>query len=754
MTSPTKITAKTPGKPESRRARAKLALLVAFAATVAFTAWLSALGGPHDAPTGLAAVLVTLAKAGLSPCLYILAAAGFGRLLLPLFKDARSAPMLQLASGLAILLLLTHTLGITGLLTLRVAKVPVALAVDLAGCGLLFAQLLASSRRGQLGISLPGPALLAAIPATALLLVAACQPPGWLWGSEFGGFDALSYHLQLANEWFAAGRVWPVEHNVYSYLPSLIEAAFVHVHAAAPDSSASITRELGLLTGPGYGSISTQLLHAALTLVSAGLVGSLARTIATRAAVDDKAARLIGLLAGSLFVSIPWTIVVGSLAYNEMGLTLGLAGAMLACLEPGLKPVARGLLAGLFVGVACGSKATAIFFAGAPVALLLLVETRPREWPRVLLAGAGTGLIALAPWLIRNFLACSNPVFPFAADLFGHAHWTAEQLTRFKSGHTFTGSLSDRFRLLVMMDHTDPAGARHRGLMHPQFAWLFPVALLASFVGLAATRTRRITALILGGLLLQLLAWMFLTHLQSRFLVPAIVPSCCLIALAMATFASRSGTETRWRPATSLPAAALGSLLVLASAADSIFTFSRERLAHPNSALIFGTREFTGDNLATLLSSVPPSERQRLIDNASPEIFINLNADALFPRSSAGTRTGKLYLLGDSTPFYFEVPLIYHTTWDTSPLGESVRAKPDQPAEWTRALTARGITHVLINFAELSRLNHSGPGKSSWYDPAVTPDLVATWAKSLGKPLAQWAESGRYLFALPRENTP
>ncbi|MEZ6319149.1 MAG: hypothetical protein R3B49_10435 [Phycisphaerales bacterium] len=82
---------------------------------------------------------------------------------------------------------------------------------------------------GTLHLSGGGWAWIVAVPI-GVLVVACASPAGWLWDSEFGGFDALAYHLELPQEWMQrAGRVWPVDHNVYSYLPSYVEAAYVQV---------------------------------------------------------------------------------------------------------------------------------------------------------------------------------------------------------------------------------------------------------------------------------------------------------------------------------------------------------------------------------------------------------------------------------------------------------------------------------------------------------------------------------------------
>ena len=53
-----------------------------------------------------------------------------------------------------------------------------------------------------------------------MLVVAACAAPGWLWQTEFGGYDAMAYHLQLPREWFEQGRITTSTWNVYSAMPN------------------------------------------------------------------------------------------------------------------------------------------------------------------------------------------------------------------------------------------------------------------------------------------------------------------------------------------------------------------------------------------------------------------------------------------------------------------------------------------------------------------------------------------------------
>ena len=117
---------------------------------------------------------------------------------------------------MAVLLWLDHAFGALGLLTAGGSIATWVLTI--AGGALLLLAMWGRSQDETDALSARDVRTewWVASPAIAVLLAAACSAPGWLWGTEFGGFDALSYHLQLPKEWLAAGHVAPLEHNVYS----------------------------------------------------------------------------------------------------------------------------------------------------------------------------------------------------------------------------------------------------------------------------------------------------------------------------------------------------------------------------------------------------------------------------------------------------------------------------------------------------------------------------------------------------------
>jgi hypothetical protein len=646
---------------------------------------------------------------------YLFAGIGFGRLFRPLFRGASDLLALQVGVGLAVMLTVSHLMGWAGLLSGQVGRW-VGLGVILVGVALVAHQFQAWLRGRGWEPRVSGPGLLSAA-GLGLLIVAACAAPGVHWASEFGGYDVLEYHLQLPSEWLTLRQLRPVAHNVYSFLPGYMEAAYLHLGAATSAGQVSTPSAPVMVTGEGYRLIACQLLHAGFAVVAAWLTARLARRVAGDAAAP---------VAFGLVLLTPWAIVTGSLAYNEMGLVAMLAAALLVATETGTGAWQRGLVCGLLVGAAASIKPTGLLFVGVPVAFVLLVLARVRDLPAMIGVGCVAGLAVLAPWLIRNALACGNPVFPFAASLFpnstgGTGEWTAEQVSRYTSAHRFYGSLLDALRLLVLPDAGAAPGApsAHRGMMHPQWGLLFPFAVLSGGV-LLIRRGKDLLPLplllLVCGLAAQVALWLFTTHIQSRFLLPLIVPTAVLIAAGIASLGGRLPLALR---------AALVAVPLAVQFGFSLSTFLNERGGNPNIGLVNGASARTGE----AFDGLPPSAVADVLDRAQPELFINL-------ATPPGTR---VFLLGDSTPLYITRPVIYQTTYDTSPLGHL------EPEEWNRVFKQLKVDLVLVNLSEVRRLERSG-----WNPPGITVDRVARWMQTYAAPVVaptRWETTGQYLVA-------
>ena len=139
------------------------------------------------------ALIETLLQAGWAPLRYVLAGAGYGRVV-SRWASKQCGLSIQIGVGLSILLSITHLIGMDGFLNTLSAWF-------ITGIGLLL--LVPQLRQSKSPVGIQRPVLLHYVIVCGIMLafVMACNPPGVLWASEYGGFDALSYHLQLPREW-------------------------------------------------------------------------------------------------------------------------------------------------------------------------------------------------------------------------------------------------------------------------------------------------------------------------------------------------------------------------------------------------------------------------------------------------------------------------------------------------------------------------------------------------------------------------
>jgi hypothetical protein len=690
-----------------------LMLIIAIAATAA------------DQPAAtVAATLLTLIEAAPAAIAWMLGAWGIGLAALRLLRAGHDRAI-GLALGVALMLWTSHALGTLGAfsattLGLIIAWLPIALGTALFALDLnRRPPVMPAMNRSTVALLLL-PAL-----GAALMLVAACVPPGTLWRSEAGQFDTLSYHLQLPREWLDAGRLAPMEHNAYSWLPSFMEAAYLHLAAMTTRPGRSLISS-GL---PPAAIHAAQLLHVLLTCACAWIIARAAHAFNEPRPTGSgqptltnhtTPAAIPALFASSFLLLTPWVIVVASCAYNEMAVCLLLAGALLAVRCNDEHTWKRGILAGLMIGAACGAKPTAFFMAGAPVAVLMLASTPPRKWPGMLASGAVAGLIMLAPWLVRNAIACGNPVFPYATGLLGQGPWTTLELARWAAGHHSGAPIAQRIALLT----TD------RGFGHPQ--WSIVPALLGISVVIAMLRrpTRRAAWPLITGLALQIALWATIGHQQSRFLIPAIITGALIAAAAIG--AARPG---RLRTVVAI-------LLQATLAIGCIRIWMAENSGSPAAALVGGVDAISGDLLRRAWPDLSTDDRERIVADLPPASFVNTILGPRSPFAATSVAPMRVFLLGDSTPFYFQMDLLWHTTWSISPIGKQLRAGEslDRIVANLRAPIAAGgqsITHILINFDELARLRNDG-----WYDPDVTPEIAARIVGEHGRVIRAWPGPG------------
>lgn len=372
-------------------------------------------------------------------------------------------------------------------------------------------------------------------------------------------FDAIEYHLQGPKEYYQAGRITFLEHNVYTSMPFGVE--MLHL--------------LGMvvLDDWWWGALAGQLLVAAHAPAAGAMV-----MLAARRWGSPRAA----LFAGLVYLTTPWIYRLAAIPYVEGPLCYYHAAlAYVAGLAWTRAEASAALrlwgLAGLLAGGAMACKYPALISAAIPFGAVATADAlRRRLWWAVPAFVAGWAVV-MAPWLGKNVIDTGNPVYPLAYNVFGGRYWDPAMDAKWANAHGPKEIRADLFAASVV----DVAG--RSDWQSPLYAALAPLAFLRP-------GSRR-TALALGGFVLYLfLTWWLLTHRLDRFWLPLLPALAVLAGLGADWDRSRS-----W-------ALVLGSVTAIAVAANAVYS----------STALTGLNEWTGD-LTALRTRVPEMLNEPLV---------------------------------------------------------------------------------------------------------------------------------------------
>ncbi|MDB5301463.1 MAG: hypothetical protein JWO87_3126 [Phycisphaerales bacterium] len=700
------------------------------------------LGALAYAGPAWAIVLYRVLADGGAMLVWLLAATGAGLLLLRAAGLAeRESPVLRFVTaaglGLGISALMVLGLGLAG--WLNHGSVIALLAVGVVmGVLALWGRNVGSAAREWLQAPAGWEWLgLLATPFLALVLVASMVPPGMLWTpQEPHGYDVVEYHLQVPREWYEAGRIVPLRHNVFSYFPFNVE---VHYLLA-----------MHLRGGPWAGMYLAQLMHGAFVVLMVLAVYAFARR-----ATGPPGAMIATLAAAS----VPWLSQLAPIAYDEGGFllfgTLAIGWA-LAALNEEEHRLRRFMLAGAMAGFACGTKLTAVpevlLFVpictmgvvvwrmfrrrgagkvgaadssatdegsepgrAGPVGPKVRLNSTPQytgegreerasgptgaarpgseraAFPqRALHPGAAgrhvwtgiflfllMGSLCFAPWLVRNAVWAGNPVFPEAMPLLGSGHFSPDQVQRFEHAHKAAEAMrSPRARLRALWNET-VAG------------WQFGYLLLPlGIAGLAFSIWRPDSWFLAGMLLLLTVFWTGFTHLQGRFFVLAI-PVAALLA-----------ARIEWRR---VPWA--GAALV------AVFAISGwVRVNNRLCAFLYG-------------SDADPKRAGLILPTGNGQALGNEDLRYLTPEAIEGLgddaklKEKKLILVGEGRAFLYQIPmsrLRYKTVFDVDTSGGKSLMEA-----WAGPAAGRREAWLLIDPDELKRF-----ARTYQPIPAVPPEIA------------------------------
>ncbi len=729
-------------------------LAAVFTSLIALIFWLTSGTYNPGSPVTVGLVTLRLAESLWPVTLLWLAALGYGIAYYKwVFRKACGHRVGLVTVGMAVLLIiqwLCASIGFVGSAASWLVCLP-GLVIALTGLPAFCKRLLAKDTQQDKQWLTYG--IMWFVPVLAMLIIASCCPPGTLWRVEAFAYDVTSYHLQLPQEWLTLRQMTSLNHSVYSYLPGLIEGGYLLIASFHKSTQDAV--------------YACQIFHGSLALLAAMAAGQL---------VSQLTQQRVGVGVAALFLSAPWVLITGSLAYNEMGVLAFGAGAMLIVFSEHGRTRGGAAAAGLLVSAATLCKLTAGIMIALPVGLILLIglnrinspcrkagvsarnienSSAPPQPPpsgggygnihrtqlinlQLAAVAAFVGLLTLSPYLIRNYVQTGNPVFPFAADVLGQGHWDDELVERWNQGHGLAQNQEGRLDSLARQWLLNTGYGAVGGTPTPRETQNIarfdreggvPVFWIAVFISavlvLMHKNTRRTGGALLLMIGLQLVFWLFFTHLQSRFLLPTLLPACLLAGLGY----GRLHALTKTKAPTAAPL--VGSAVLICMIAVSYMTLNNQTRTIPDPD--------TGEPLQT-------------------PIWMAINTDISNSDHPINRlpETSKTLMVADSSGLlYLDRPFVYASAFDEAPLGRFIREAEHDPQQVNQLLQAAGITHVWVHWAELDRL-HSTYGHDSDVTAESLQSLINTgWhpVESLGLTATLFALPGSSLTTEITEST-
>ncbi|GIW86092.1 MAG: hypothetical protein KatS3mg108_0416 [Isosphaeraceae bacterium] len=517
------------------------------------------------------------------------AAVGLGRWTLRAFAPGiptQAAEQLALAYGIGATLLGALSLGLGRLGSLH----PWAVRLGLAALAL------ANLRRPTGPLRLPrlraAVPLLPALPFLILMVLGSLQPSL--------DFDALEYHLQGPKEWYQAGRIAFLPHNVYTSMPFAVE--MLHL--------------LGMVVLDDWwrGALVGQFLIMTFAPLAAILIaGATSRCAGPRAA----------WVAALAYLGTPWiyrlsvfAYVEGPLAYYHAALLWVVAAQFSSSSQTAHPPKSAPVrswaaLLGLTAGGAMACKYPALISAVIPASLVAAIGAVRAGSPQALAWFAAGLALTIGPWLLKNQLDHRNPVYPLGYSVFGGAPWSEPREAKWRAAHgprPITGT-----ELIAGL--ADVAGRND---------WQSPLYLMLAPLAALRPGSRRASGWLALYAAYLFATWWLLTHRLDRFWVPILPALACLAGIG-ADWSTRRG----W------------SILLATVLAVGLFT----TWIYDTTALAALNR--WTDSLATLRRDVPAL--------ASPSLTW---LDRNLPPG------GKILLVGPAAVFHMDHPIVYNTVFD------------------------------------------------------------------------------------------
>ncbi len=468
-------------------------------------------------------------------------------------------------------------------------------------------------------------------------------------------FDVREYHMQGPKEWFQAGQVYTLEHNVYTSFPFLSEM---------------LSLAAMVLQGDWWrGAIAGKLTLAAFQILSALAVFAIGRRWFGQTAA---------FIASVAFLSTPWVVRISTIAYAEGAITFYLIASVMVALLAARVNDSRTrakliAITGFLAGSAMASKYPGVLSVVLPIGLFLFaVVVRGFSADRsdtitTLLRAVGvnaaifvTGVtIAIGPWLLKNAIATGNPVYPLAYSVFGANEWSPEMDTKWKNGHS-----ASEHQLSRIPEHIAAVAVKNDWQNGFLFAFAVPAMLLM--------RRKTTVAWLWFHAVWLLATWWLFTHRIDRFWIP-LIPITAVLAGA----AWHISTLTAWR-----------YFILTTLSMCAIFNYGLCRDQHVIGFHV-GLRELA----------------------AARELPIRQDLKFL---NAVLKKDARVLMIGEAQVFDATFDLVYNTVFDESIFQQWTSREPgySTPAELQQmksaeqirtVLSENRITHIVVNWSEVLR---------------------------------------------------
>ena len=378
---------------------------------------------------------------------------------------------------------------------------------------------------------------------------------------------------------------------------------------------------------------------------------------------------MAGLMGAVIFYTLPMTTDLSSAAMIELGPDFLVVLALIAMLNSGRNLEGRWiLLAGLLAGWAGASKQWALMAGPAGLAAIVALQRRDaiQNWKTTLRACFIYGLafnLVLSPWLVRNFLASGDPLWPLGYRWLHSRYYAEWQYLRFSAwqrgpGTSFADFLLGPWNLVnrVTAFMNSDRAALTPALLSPVLLAFIPVVYLVRRSGNWLESRARLT---LGVFCLTVYTIWFLGGYQHPRYLQVIHPLLAL--LAGAGLAVVLAQSTRWLKrlsyavlGTSLAIMLAGAIFVNASAFPVVLGLQPRDDYLRKTVSFYSGFAWANDNL--------PNDAVVLLTGTNSWYYMNRD-----------------YYAADSSRQGF---LPYHEIAD--------------PVEFLRRLRDLGVTHVLL----------------------------------------------------------